>query len=51
MLPPIGPLMVSSLAAAQGDHLAALTLPRRVQLIIGIFESRKQAAFRDSWRS
>jgi Ser/Thr protein kinase RdoA (MazF antagonist) len=33
------------------DHLDALTILRRVQLIIWILESRKQAAFRDRWRS
>ena len=33
------------------DHLDALTILRRVQLIIWILESRKQAAFRDDWRS
>jgi Ser/Thr protein kinase RdoA (MazF antagonist) len=33
------------------DHLGALTILRRVQLIIWILESRKQAAFRHSWRS
>lgn len=33
------------------DHLGALTILRRVQLIIWILESREQAAFRDSWRS
>lgn len=33
------------------DHLGALAIVRRVQLIIWILESRKQAAFRHSWRS
>jgi Ser/Thr protein kinase RdoA (MazF antagonist) len=34
-----------------GHHLDALTILRRVQLITWILESRKQAAFRHSWRS
>lgn len=33
------------------DHLRALMLLRRVQLIVWILESRDQAAFRDTWRS
>jgi Ser/Thr protein kinase RdoA (MazF antagonist) len=33
------------------DHLRALSLLRRVQLIVWILESREQAAFRDSWQA
>ena len=33
------------------DHLRALAILRRVQLIMWILESRDHAAFRDSWRS
>jgi len=33
------------------DHLRALAILRRVQLIMWILESREQAAFRDSWHS
>jgi Ser/Thr protein kinase RdoA (MazF antagonist) len=33
------------------DHLRALALLRRAQLIVWILESREQAAFRDDWRS
>lgn len=40
-----------ALPNAYEDHLDALMILRRVQLIIWILESRKQAAFRDSWRS
>jgi len=40
-----------ALPSGYDDHIDALTILRRVQLIIWILESRKQAAFRDSWRS
>jgi Ser/Thr protein kinase RdoA (MazF antagonist) len=33
------------------DHLRALAILRRVQLIVWILESRDSAAFRDDWRS
>jgi Ser/Thr protein kinase RdoA (MazF antagonist) len=33
------------------DHLRALAILRRAQLILWILESREQAAFRDDWRS
>lgn len=40
-----------SLPLGFDDHLRALAILRRVQLIVWILESREQAAFRDDWRS
>lgn len=40
-----------SLPHGYDDHLCALAILRRVQLIMWILESREQAAFRDDWQS
>jgi hypothetical protein len=40
-----------SLPANADDHLAALTILRRIQLLTWVTESRGHAAFRAAWRT
>jgi hypothetical protein len=40
-----------SLPANADDHLAALTILRRIQLLTWVIESRGHAAFRADWRT
>ena len=39
-----------SLPANADDHLAALAILRRIQLLTWVIESRGHAAFREEWR-